>query len=75
MAIHPICVITVYVNMDSILIALIGDTGAGKATFISQAMGRNDLPIGRGIDSCKSAMAGSDPLLTSLSLYDALHRY
>lgn len=42
------------VNMSNILIALIGDTGAGKTTFISQATGRQDLPIGRGIDSCKS---------------------
>ncbi|KAK5658016.1 hypothetical protein OQA88_2570 [Cercophora sp. LCS_1] len=37
---------------SEVLIAVIGVTGAGKTTFVSQATGRKDLAVGHGIDSC-----------------------
>ncbi|KAL8822685.1 MAG: hypothetical protein Q9191_006585 [Dirinaria sp. TL-2023a] len=40
------------VQKDSLIIALLGVTGAGKTTFISKATGRTDLKIGHDIESC-----------------------
>lgn len=50
---HILCDTNIMVNnKPEVLIAIIGATGAGKTTFISKATGRDDLPIGHGIDSC-----------------------
>ena len=42
------------VHSQDILIAVLGVTGAGKTTFISNSTGRTDLVIGHGVESCTS---------------------
>lgn len=37
--------------VSEVYIAVVGETGMGKTTFISKATGRSDLEVGHGIDS------------------------
>ncbi|KAG8767628.1 hypothetical protein FRC12_006136 [Ceratobasidium sp. 428] len=44
-------------------IAMYGGTGVGKSTFVNDATGRNDMPVGHDLHSCTQTVAASQPFV------------